>query len=43
MARELTIEYPGVYHYMMNRGNRREDIFVTDNDRKIFMDGLAAK
>jgi hypothetical protein len=25
----------------MNRGNRREDIFLTDKDRKVFLDGLA--
>jgi hypothetical protein len=25
----------------MNRGNRREDIFLTDQDRKVFVDGLA--
>ena len=25
----------------MNRGNRREDIFVTDQDRKVFLDALA--
>jgi REP element-mobilizing transposase RayT len=25
----------------MNRGNRRQDIFLTDKDRKIFLDGLA--
>jgi REP element-mobilizing transposase RayT len=25
----------------MNRGNRREDIFLTDKDRNVFLDGLA--
>ncbi|MEN8759124.1 MAG: transposase, partial [Desulfobacterales bacterium] len=25
----------------MNRGNRREDIFLTDKDRQVFLDGLA--
>jgi hypothetical protein len=25
----------------MNRGNRREDIFITDKDRKVFLEGLA--
>jgi DNA-directed RNA polymerase specialized sigma subunit len=24
----------------MNRGNRREDIFLTDNDRKVFLNTL---
>jgi REP element-mobilizing transposase RayT len=41
MARPLRIEYPGAYYHVMNRGNRREDIFITDSDRKIFVDGLA--
>ncbi len=41
MARPLRINYPGAYYHVMNRGNRREDIFVTDNDRKAFLDGLA--
>jgi REP element-mobilizing transposase RayT len=25
----------------MNRGNRGEDIFLTDKDRQVFLDGLA--
>jgi REP element-mobilizing transposase RayT len=25
----------------MNRGNRREDIFITDTDRRTFVDALA--
>jgi REP element-mobilizing transposase RayT len=41
MAKPLRIEYPGPYYHVMNRGNRREDIFVTDKDRKVFLDGLA--
>ena len=40
MARLLRIEYPGAYYHLMNRGNRREDIFLTDKDRKVFLDGL---
>ncbi len=40
MARPLRIEYPGAYYHVMNRGNRREDIFLTDKDRKVFLDGL---
>ena len=40
MARPLRIEYPGAYHHVMNRGNRGEEIFVTDNDRRVFLDGL---
>ena len=41
MARTLRIEYPGAFYHVMNQGNRREDIFLTDKDRKIFLDGLA--
>jgi REP element-mobilizing transposase RayT len=41
MARPLRIEYPGAYYHIMNRGNRREDIFITDSDRITFIDGLA--
>jgi REP element-mobilizing transposase RayT len=41
MARPLRIEYPGAYYHVMNRGNRREDIFLTDKDRQLFVDGLA--
>ncbi len=41
MARPLRIQYPGAYYHVMNRGNRREDIFITDSDRKTFVDGLA--
>ena len=41
MARPLKIEYPGAYYHVMNRGNRREDIFLTDKDHQVFLDGLA--
>ena len=41
MARPLRIEYPGAYYHVMNRGNRREDIFISDKDRLAFVDGLA--
>jgi N12 class adenine-specific DNA methylase len=38
MARPLRIEYPGAYYHVKNRGNRRDDIFLTDKDRKVFLD-----
>ena len=41
MARPLRIEYPGAFYHVMNRGNRGEDIFLTDTDRQVFLDGLA--
>lgn len=37
MARPLRIQYPGAYYHVMNRGNRREDIFITDTDRSRFV------
>ena len=33
MARSLRVEYPGANYHVMARGNRREDIFLDDNDR----------
>ena len=41
MARPLRIEYPGASYHVMNRGNRGEDIFLTDKDRKVFLQVLA--
>ena len=41
MARPLRIQYPGAYYHVMNRGNRHEDIFITDQDRQVFLDALA--
>ena len=41
MARPLRIEYPGAYYHVMSRGNSRQDIFFTDNDRLTFLEGLA--
>lgn len=41
MARPLRIEYPGAYYHVMNRGNRREDIFINDYDREKFLENLS--
>jgi REP element-mobilizing transposase RayT len=41
MARPLRIQYPDAYYHVMNRGNRREDIFITDQDRQVILDALA--
>ena len=35
MARPLRIQYPGACYHVMNRGNRGEDIFITDTDRSM--------
>jgi REP element-mobilizing transposase RayT len=40
MPRKLRIEYPGAIYHVMNRGDRREDIFRDDEDRKLFLRSL---
>ncbi len=40
MARPARIEYEGAFYHVMNRGNRREDIFIDDNDRQKFYEIL---
>jgi putative transposase len=37
MARSLRVEYPGAYYHVMARGNRREDIFLDEDDRRFFL------
>ncbi len=34
MARKLRVEYPGAIYPVMNRGERREEIFKDDQDRE---------
>src|SRR5215211_5394110 len=40
MTRPLRIEYPGAIYHVLSRGDRREAIFRTDADRKLFLDLL---
>ena len=40
MARQLRVEYAGAIYYVMNRGDRRELIFMDDADRQRFVDTL---
>src|SRR5580704_7319029 len=40
MARKLRVEYPGAIYHVMNRGDRREAIFLDDEDRKKFISTL---
>jgi REP element-mobilizing transposase RayT len=40
MARKLRIEYAGAIYHIINRGDRREDIFLTDQDRELFLETL---
>ena len=41
MARSLRIQYPGAFYHVMARGNRRERIFVDDDDRRFFLHALS--
>ncbi len=41
MARPLRIEYPGAVYHLTSRGNRKENIFLTDEDRHTFLAILA--
>lgn len=37
MARPLRIEYAGARYHLMSRGDRREDIFLEEKDRRLFL------
>ena len=41
MPRQLRLEYAGGIYHVMNRGDRREDIFNDDEDRECFLSTLA--
>jgi hypothetical protein len=41
MPRTMRVEYPGAICHVMDRGDRREDIFVKDIDRQDFLKTLA--
>jgi REP-associated tyrosine transposase len=40
MARPLRVEYPGAYYHVMNRGNRRQTVFLSENDVDLFLEKL---
>jgi REP element-mobilizing transposase RayT len=40
MARKFRVEYEGAIYHVMNRGDRRELIFLDDEDRQRFLDTL---
>ncbi len=40
MARKLRVEYSGAIYHVMNRGDRREPIFKSDEDRELFVKTL---
>src|SRR5512138_442455 len=41
MPRKMRVQYPGAIYHVMSRGDRREDIFLTDVDRQDFLKTLA--
>jgi len=41
MARPLRIELPGAVYYVTSPGDRREDIFVDDEDRQGLLEVVA--
>ena len=41
MPRTMRVEYPGAIYHVMDRGDRREDIFLDDVDRLEFLKTLA--
>lgn len=41
MPRKPRVQYPGAIYHVMSRGDRREDIFLTDVDRQDFLKTLA--
>lgn len=42
MARPLRIEYAGALYHVTSRGDGREDIFLSDDDRRLFLGTLGA-
>jgi putative transposase len=40
MARKLRVQYPGAVYHVMNRGDRREAIFIDGEDRHLFLETL---
>ncbi len=41
MPRTMRVEYPGAIYHLMDRGDRREDIFINEVDRQDFLKTLA--
>ena len=40
MPRSIRIQYPGAFYHVMARGNRREEIYRDDDDRRFFLKAL---
>jgi putative transposase len=41
MARSLRVEYAGANYHLMGRGNRHEEIFLDEEDRRFFLKAVA--
>ncbi len=41
MARQLRVEYPGALYHVTSRGNAKQPVFLSDDDRTCFLDTLA--
>lgn len=41
MARPLRVEYEGAYYHVLSRGNQLQAIFLSDQDRRTFLESLA--
>jgi len=37
MARQWRIEFPGALYHVLSRGNGLQDIFLSDDDRHLFL------
>ena len=40
MPRQVRIQYPGALYHVMARGDRREEIYRDDEDRRMFLEAL---
>jgi REP element-mobilizing transposase RayT len=40
MARPWRIEYEGAFYHLLSRGNEKRDIFIDDDDRRMFLETL---
>ena len=41
MPRKLRVEYPGAMYHVMSRGDRQEDFYLEEVDRRDFLKTLA--
>ena len=40
MARQLRIEYAGAFYHVFSRGNQKQPVFLSDDDRNYFLNNL---